>query len=152
MCQMTHTTQYSCTIRDAFAFTDEDNKARFCNNRRWVGVCLWCHLCVVDINANHKSFFRSSHPSVEENSHWFPLLCNSTLVNRQQLWCELWTVIMLAKNITFKAGGTVEWQSRLNFLKPSDLLNIWLTRFILILESFEVLNYELKPLKSSKIK
>ena len=62
------TTQYSCTIRDAF--TEEDN-IRFCNNR-----CLGESVCdviyVVDINANHKSFFffRSSYPSVWK----FPLI------------------------------------------------------------------------------
>ena len=46
---------------------------------------------------------------------------------------------------------TVEWQSRLNISKLCFSMNFAVIRLKLILVPFEVLNYEMKPLKSQKV-
>ena len=45
----------------------------------------------------------------------------------------------------------VEWQSRLNISKPYISMNLAVKSLKLILRSFEILNYGLKPLKFQKV-
>ena len=83
------------------------------------------------------------------------LLSGANPFRRAAVWLSRWIVfewiiiltIIGKKNLKL----TVEWQSRLNFSKSYISMNYAVIRLKLILESFEILNCGLKPLKFQKI-